>query len=261
MLLLLAQVAVLGHAQFTGNAICGDCHRNIAKYYAATTMSREGVLCENCHGAARLHARGEGRLEVPTALEGARRDAVCGQCHFTGAARIARAGRDLSRYRAGEALTRYAASFVFTAAPENGGGKTEQFEASVCRQKAGAELWCGTCHDTHTGKTDRSACQGCHTPKQCSRGKDCAACHMAGNDHRMARHKSQRRVDGWQLKPLSAADGGGRELGLAYYEVWTKTGDARQQGEAWRLLSILTKKDAAVTQALTKIRKSGAKKR
>lgn len=260
MLILLALLIGLGRAQFVGNAACADCHRNIVKRYAATTMSKEGVLCENCHGEARMHAKGSGRLEIPTALEPAERDAVCAQCHFTGAARVARAGRDVARFRAGEALTRYAASFVFSAAPEAGGGKVEELAVSRCRQQAGTELWCGSCHDTHTGQTDRSACQGCHTAKQCRRGKDCVACHMPGNDHRMVRLKAPRAAAGWQVRPFTPADGGVRELGLAYYELWTKSGDARQKGEASRLLTSLPNKDAAVHRRLRNLQKAGTKK-
>ncbi len=259
--ILLALLAMPGLAQFTGNAACGECHRNIVRRYAATVMSKEGVLCENCHGAAGMHVKGSGRLEVPTALEGAARDAVCGQCHFTGAARIARAGRDVGRYRAGELLTRYAASFVYAAAPGVGGGKMEELAASRCRQKAGAELWCGTCHDTHTGVTDRAACAGCHRAQQCARGKDCAGCHMPGNDHRILRRKGAGVASGWQLRPFTAADEGVRELGLAYYEVWTKTGDLRQRDEALRLLGGVGRKDMAVRKALAGMQKVGTKKR
>lgn len=260
MLILLALLTGLGRAQFVGNAACADCHRNIVKRYAATTMSKEGVLCENCHGDARMHAKGSGRLEVPTALETAERDAVCAQCHFTGAVRVARAGRDVARFRAGERLSRYAASFVYAAAPESGGGKVEEFALSRCRQKAGADLWCGSCHDTHAGTTDRSVCRTCHTAKQCSRGGDCVACHMPGNDHRIVRRKEARAAAGWQVRPFTTADGGVRELGLAYYELWTKSGDRRQQDEAARLLANLPNKDTTVQRALRNLKKDGTKK-
>src|SRR5690349_14074071 len=58
MLILMALISMQGLAQYTGNAVCGDCHRNIVKRYAGTAMSREGVLCENCHGQATLHVKG-----------------------------------------------------------------------------------------------------------------------------------------------------------------------------------------------------------
>ncbi|MBS1825744.1 MAG: hypothetical protein JST93_10520 [Acidobacteria bacterium] len=257
MLILLALLATQGPAQFTGNAICGDCHRNIVKRYAATTMSREGVLCENCHGPANLHAQGAARLEIPTALDPAPRDAVCAQCHFTGAARILKPNRDLARFRAGDLLTSYASSFIYVAAPEIGGGKTEQFALSRCRQKS-PDLWCGSCHDTHSGKTDRTLCQSCHTPQQCNRGKDCISCHMPQNDHRIARRKTPPRSPTWQIRPFTASDNAPRELGLAYYELWTKSRNAQQQGEALRLLANLPKKDAKVTSALNSLRKAGS---
>ncbi|MBL8178216.1 MAG: cytochrome c3 family protein [Bryobacterales bacterium] len=261
MLILLALLGGLGWGQFVGDSACADCHRNIVKRYGATTMSKEGVLCENCHGEARMHAKGAGRLEVPTALEPVERDAVCAQCHFRGAGRVARAGRDVRRFRAGQTLTRYAASFVFVDAPEEGGGAVEELAASRCKQKAGADLWCGSCHDSHSGAVDRSACLGCHAAKQCGRGKDCSGCHMAGGDHRIGRRKTARRAGGWQVRPFTAADGGARELGLQYYGLWQKSGDGRQREEAARLLTGLLNKDAAVGRALENLKKAGTKKR
>lgn len=254
MLLLLAQVALLGQTGFTGNAKCGECHRNITKLYANSTMSREGVLCEQCHGAAKQHAAGAGQLEVPSALEPERRDGICAQCHFHGAGRIARLGRDVTRFRPGDLLTTYSFSFVYADAPEAGGGAVEQFATSLCRLWSGDRLWCGSCHDSHSGKTNREACQECHTAKQCGRGKDCAGCHMPGHDHSLRIRKTNP-TPGWRLRPFTKFDTGQRELGLAYYEAWTKSGDRRQQAESVRLLSIISKKDRAVIQALHSMQK------
>lgn len=217
-------------------------------------MASNRVNCEDCHGPASLHIQGSDRLIVPTALEGAARDSVCGQCHLKDAIQVARLGRKASQYRPGGEFGRYVATFV-AAKPA---GPVDGLNASKCRQKAGPDLWCSSCHDVHEGKTERAAaCQSCHTAQQCKRGPDCAKCHMPQGNHRIVRPgRAPVHSGDWQLRPFSAADRGTRELGLAYAEAFARTRDARQQAEAVRLLRGVAKPDMAVRTALTKLKAS-----
>ena len=245
-------------AQITtvGNQPCQECHRNISRNYARTEMASNRVNCEDCHGPASQHIQGSARLIVPTALEDSARDSICGQCHLKDAIQIQRPGRKASQYRPGAEFGRYVATLV-GAKPA---GPVDGLNASKCRQKAGADLWCASCHDVHTGKTERAAaCQSCHTPQQCKRGPDCAKCHMPQADHRIVRPgraPTSPPATAWQLRPFSAADRGTRELGLAYAEAFARTRDARQQAEAVRLLSAIAKPDPAIRTALAKLKAS-----
>ncbi len=195
----------------------------------------------------------------PARLAPARRDAVCSQCHLTGQSRVARAGRDLTDYRPGDLLSDSVAYFV----PTGAGGfqansHVEKLAQSACKRAAGDLLWCGTCHDPHTvpPASERAAwfrakCLTCHEPAQCSRGFDCAGCHMpkspavdAGHgvftDHsipRVAGRALAQPAASWTLRGFTAADAGDRELGLAYADVGVRTGNRRQQAEAIRLLT------------------------
>jgi hypothetical protein len=82
---------------------------------------------------------------------------------------------------------------------------------------------------------------------------------MPGNDHRIVRRKAAPSQPGWQIRPFRPADQSPRELGLAYYELWTKSRNAQQQGEALRLLAKLPNKDARVAAALQSLRKAEPK--
>ena len=81
-----------------------------------------------------------------------------------------------------------------------------------------------------------SDCIACHMP----RGRVVGVGHGVLTDHSIPRLASSLQPeprDVWKLQPFSQADAGPRELGLAYAEVSTRTGDARQIREAIRLLS------------------------
>ena len=246
---------------------CLFCHASQTRWregtqnaYADPAFAHDGVACERCHGPGSLHIEGKAKMVNPAKLAPERRDAVCSQCHLSGQARVTRAGRQLTDYRPGDALSDFVAYFVPTAPGDfQVNSHVEKLAESVCKRSAGERLWCGTCHDPHTvpAPSERAAwfrgkCLTCHAASQCARGPDCTACHMpkspaadaAGHgvftDHSIPRVPGRGRAQpaaSWNLRGFSAADTGGRELGLAYAEVGVRTGDRRQQAEAIRLLT------------------------
>ncbi|MGH9664221.1 MAG: tetratricopeptide repeat protein [Bryobacteraceae bacterium] len=245
---------------------CLGCHSSQVRFaagyenlYADPPFAQNGVGCERCHGPGSEHIAGRGGMINPAKLDPARRDAVCAQCHMSGEARIARTGRRWQDYRPGDLLSSYVAYFVYDRVTAlKATSYVERLAASRCKIASGNRLWCGTCHDPHRipaaqerVRWYRSRCLSCHRPAECQRGDDCASCHMPKRhvvdgghgvltDHSIPRRPSEIRDtphDHWQLEPFSSADAGTRELGLAYAEVSRRTGDSRQQREAFRLLS------------------------
>jgi hypothetical protein len=227
--------------------------------YGDPAFGQDGIACERCHGPGSLHVEGKGRMVNPAALAPARRDAVCAQCHLTGRSRVARAGRQITAYRAGDLLSDFVAYFV----PAEQGdfqvnSHVEKLSQSGCKRASGDKLWCGSCHDPHSVPAEsakpafyRAKCLTCHQPKECDRGFDCASCHMPRNpasdaghgvftDHSIPRTPGRslpKPPPSWRLREFTAADRGDRELGLAYAEVGVSTGDRRQLVEAIRLLT------------------------
>ena len=245
---------------------CLFCHTSQTRFlegtvngYAEPAFGQDGIACERCHGPGSLHVEGKGKLVNPARLAPPLRDSVCSQCHLTGQSRVVKAGRRLEDYRPGGALSEFVA--VIVPAGNDGFQATshvEKLAESACKRGAGDRLWCGTCHDPHGVPAPlervawfRAKCLTCHETTQCSRGPDCASCHMpktraldAGHgvftDHSIPRLPSSKRGQGvksWNLRGFSPADAGARELGLAYAEIGARTGDQRQQAEALRLLT------------------------
>jgi hypothetical protein len=230
--------------------------------YADPAFIQNGVGCERCHGPGSLHIEGKAKMVNPAKLAPVARDAVCAQCHLTGQSRIARTGRRLTDYRPGDLLSDFTATFVSTTPGEfQVNSHVEKLAQSACKRAAGDRLWCGSCHDPHAvppaaerAAWFRAKCLTCHEAGDCSRGADCAGCHMpkspaadAGHgvftDHsipRVPRSPQSVRAKSaasWTLRGFTAADAGDRELGLAYAEIGVRTGDRRQQAEAIRLLT------------------------
>lgn len=251
---------------------CLFCHSSQPRWregtvnsYADPVFTQDGISCERCHGPGSLHIGGKGKMVNPAKLAPARRDSVCAQCHMTGQSRVNRAGRQLSDYRPGESLSDYVAYFVpATTGDFQVNSHVEKLAESGCKRAAGDRLWCGTCHDPHSVPSSsqragwfRAKCLSCHEVSVCTRGFDCAGCHMpksaaadAGHgvftDHsipritppvRPAGDRTRTTAASWALRGFSAADNGNRELGLAYAEVGVRTGNRQQQAEAIRLLN------------------------
>ncbi|MGH9722888.1 MAG: cytochrome c3 family protein, partial [Bryobacteraceae bacterium] len=227
--------------------------------YRAPPFAQNGVACERCHGPGAEHARGRGGMIHPAKLAPAQRDAICAQCHLSGEARIEKAGRKLSGFRPGQALSGYVAYFTYDdrRSALKATSHFEKMYASRCKISSGDRLWCGSCHDPHTVPAGdqrvawyRARCLGCHQPETCKRGDDCVSCHMPKGrvvdgghgvltDHSIPRRAARiafEQPTPWRLAGFSRADAGDRELGLAYAEVFLRTGDRRQRDEALRLL-------------------------
>jgi hypothetical protein len=169
---------------------CLTCHASglhpidgTANRYAAPPFDEPGIACERCHGDVDSHDR----IVNPARLAPDRRDSVCAQCHLSGIARVYRPGADWRTYRPGDRLSDSALTFVRADAVP---GMTvtshvENLAQSACKRASGDKLWCGSCHDVHTG---RATCQGCHEPSGCGRGPDCIGCHMPKSTVRDAQH-------------------------------------------------------------------------
>jgi hypothetical protein len=243
--------------------------------YGDSPFTQDGVGCERCHGPGSLHIEGKGGMANPTRLDPARRDSVCMQCHLSGEARIALARRRISDYRAGSMLADYVSYFISdTPSALKATSHVEKLEASRCKQASGDRLWCGKCHDPHQVPTAaaraewyRSKCLTCHAGSDCTRGQDCAACHMPKHrvvdgghgvltDHSIPRGEGATRPrvpSSWRLRAFRGFSADARSLGLAYAEVSRKTGEPKQAAEAMRLLKGVTP-DADVLVELAYIR-------
>jgi predicted CXXCH cytochrome family protein len=116
----------------------------------------------------------------------------------------------------------------------------ETLDGSACKKAAGERLWCGSCHDPHRtpAETEKAAfyrarCLQCHQAAECSRGPDCAGCHMpktpvrdvqhaAYTDHAIRKpgHPARARAAApRKLVPFGGAGAGDREFGLAYASI------------------------------------------
>ena len=192
--------------------------------YGSPPFEEGGVSCARCHGDVESHEE----IVNPAKLAPERRDSVCAQCHLSGEARVMRAGADWRTYRPGDRLTDSALTFVRAEAPPGMTvtGHVEKLAQSACKRASGDKLWCGACHDPHTGS---ATCGGCHQPNGCGRGPACAGCHMPKSAVRDAQHvvftdhsipRRPRAAPAVSKRGELVLFGGGRasdrDLGLAY---------------------------------------------
>lgn len=224
--------------------VCLQCHASrldpaagTANGYRTPPFREGGVSCERCHGAGNEHVAGRGGIINPVKLAADRRDSICAQCHLAGEARIARKGAE--PFRPGSRLADSLVVFEWSGEPDmNVTSHFERLEESACKKASGDRLWCGSCHDPHRepGKAEKSAfyralCLGCHEQTQCSRGPDCAGCHMPKAPVRDVGHAAYTdhdiRKPGALARPAAATrpcklvayggvEAGAREFGLAY---------------------------------------------
>lgn len=226
--------------------------------YADPPFLEGGVGCERCHGPGSAHVSG-GPIVNPAWLPPDRRDAVCAQCHLTGAARIDRPGTQIALFRPGDSLWDHVSVFVY----ENAGAlrvtsHVEKLSHSACQRASGGKLWCGTCHSIHGAKADpRGKCLECHTAH--GPEADCTGCHMPRlraadanhgvfTDHSIPRSPRGRSAakSGGALRGFRASMVDDRALGLAYAEVALESNDGGHAAKARALLRQVTAPDAAV---------------
>ncbi len=203
---------------------CLQCHATGLRPVAGTDnrfedvpFAQDGIGCERCHGPGAEHASrmrnrksgdasGETAIVNPAKLAPDERDSVCAQCHFTGAARVARAAAKSARYRPGDRLSRTVSIFLWSDARSREVEVTSHFEKllySRCREMSGTKLWCGSCHDPHgeppaVRKVEyyRERCFGCHDRRACAEtpaarqkaNDNCVACHMPKTEVFEAEH-------------------------------------------------------------------------
>ncbi len=213
---------------------CLYCHANHANltpgsvnHYETPIFQGHAIGCERCHGPGEEHSsrpsRVDGRDDTivnPARLEPSLRDAVCEQCHLSGARRIPRLGRRDQDFRPGQPFQRFWT--VLVPAEGAGGdrfvGQVEQMRESRCHAASQGRLGCVSCHDPHQSPEPgerqafyRDRCLNCHADKPCSLANevrlkqgpadDCVSCHMprqrivdvvhaATTDHRVPRFAS-----------------------------------------------------------------------
>ena len=236
--------------------VCLECHASrlqpvagTANGYRSPPFQEGGISCERCHGAGDAHVAGRGKAINPAInpakLAPDRRDSICAQCHLAGAARIARAGADAS-FRPGDRLSDSLVVFEWSGKPDmNVTSHFETLAESACKRVSGDRLWCGSCHDPHRAPAEaekaafyRAKCLECHQTAACSRGPDCAGCHMPKRPVRDVQHSAYTDHDirkpgaaagaatgalaasgERKLVPFGGVEAGDREIGLAYSSV------------------------------------------
>ena len=255
---------------------CLYCHASGARADAGThnrfpdpPWTESGVGCEQCHGPGEAHVKHQGPILNPAKLPAQPRDDVCAQCHLTGEERIEKPGMTLAAFRPGDRLSDYADYFVVSGGAMRTTSHVERLTASLCKQRSGDRLWCGTCHDPHSTPSAaervgyyRVKCLGCHKVQVCKRGEDCAGCHMPRTavidaDHSVLTDHSIPRVPHRQpaastadLIPYGGAAGSPRSLGLAYTNLAVRTGNRRHLERAHELLQQTEPKDSVVLTQL-----------
>ncbi len=178
---------------------CLHCHvsgmqtpmKGTANRYPEPAFTRNGVICERCHGPGAGHVNG-GAIVNPARLTPARRDEICMQCHLEGKAAIERPDRHLYEFRPGDSLGDYVRYFVLVGVQGAELGAVSQVEAllqSTCKKKSGDVMSCTSCHDPHQSPTTkdrvayyRGKCLACHGiafgATHHGNRPDCTECHM-----------------------------------------------------------------------------------
>ena len=171
------------------------------------------IGCERCHGPGKEHIEFHDASSVgasvkdpivnPDKLTPELREAVCYQCHLSGAPRVTRYGRSDFDFRPGMHISDVWITFLKSG--KNEGGKikvvsqVEQMQLSQCFVQSKGEFGCISCHDPHRSPTPetrigfyRDKCLTCHQngteQTECTEALDarkknspddsCIKCHM-----------------------------------------------------------------------------------
>lgn len=239
---------------------------NTLNRYQQPAFAAEAISCDRCHGAVEAHLQQPSATTIvnPKRLPARARDSVCEQCHLSGEARIPNPGQQIGNFRTGQALEDVFSVYVFEKTADSRLkviSHAEQLAQSVCRNKSGGRLWCGTCHNPHNKPTNvaayyRAKCLECHDgvlKTHAAPVDNCVACHMptkpardgghtAFTDHEIQRRPSPARASASRTQKLVAwqpplPELAQRSLGLAYVAVGERDRSAAHLDEGYRLLS------------------------
>ncbi|HTV55009.1 MAG TPA: tetratricopeptide repeat protein [Terriglobia bacterium] len=220
------------------SANCVACHAGRVEAADGTlhriVFHEQTIGCENCHGPGSRHEAlrknrdpvpGEEDVTIvnPGKLSRPLLEAVCSECHLSGAATVTLRGRHAGDFRPGMPLTDFRVDYRFDGGKElmTVAGHIAQLRQSTCYQQS-ADLSCLTCHDPHAHEKPkdpaafyRQKCLSCHTVQACGLGQaqrrakdaidNCLACHMPRGDteiphiaftnHRIERRPKPRPAD------------------------------------------------------------------
>ena len=191
---------------------CLYCHTDVASpvehtlnRYASPAISSHPIGCERCHGPGAehvAHQNTQGTAESeddsivnPAKLDSDLREAICNQCHLSGAVRVAKVGKNLRDYRPGQPLESAFTVFSLSDGEDRFVGHVEQMHASRCFQSSEGQMGCISCHDPHRLPSPiehvayyRGKCLECHNEQSCANSietrraitkeDDCTQCHM-----------------------------------------------------------------------------------
>jgi hypothetical protein len=247
---------------------CLSCHAGRVEPMNGTThqvaIHEQAIGCERCHGPGSLHAeryrdgqKGDGgddwTIVNPSKLSRPLLEAVCADCHQSGAAAVSVRGRSPADFRPGRPITDYRVDYRFDRGAEQMTvvGHMEQLRLSKCYQAADT-LTCLTCHDPHARVLPkdpmafhRQKCLDCHADRGCSlpmlqrqaKQDACTTCHMPRGDtdiphvafthHRIGKHGGKPAAASNEMPDLVPSDDVShfpaidrdRNLGLAYQQA------------------------------------------
>lgn len=177
--------------------------------YQRPAFTEASIGCERCHGPGKEHvakqreSRATGvdtTIVNPSRLDADRREAVCNQCHLTGAMTLPRYGRTFLDFRPGDRLDDTLLMFVHDEGIDADQktrpvSQVEQMRSSRCFVASEGKLGCISCHDPHEHKSPeereksvRASCLKCHEKQGCSlpepqrqaapANDSCTYCHM-----------------------------------------------------------------------------------